>query len=52
MPDVLIFEDDPWVGDLAGEVLRQKGLTVGHYLSGAGVHLWRIFGSDLIAAWS
>lgn len=37
MPDVLIFEDDPTVGDLAADVLRQKGLTVGHYLSGAGV---------------
>ncbi|MEE8424485.1 MAG: response regulator [Elusimicrobiota bacterium] len=37
MPDVLIFEDDPTVGDLASDVLRYKGLTVEHHLSGAGV---------------
>jgi CheY-like chemotaxis protein len=37
MPDVLIFEDDPFIGNLASEILRGKGLTVVHYLSGAGV---------------
>ena len=37
MADVLIFDDDPTIGDLAGEVLRDRGLTVGHFSSGAGV---------------
>ena len=37
MADVLIFDDDPSVGDLMREVLRGKGLTVSHFLSGAGV---------------
>lgn len=37
MADVLIFDDDPTIGDLAGEVLRDRGLTVGHFGSGAGV---------------
>jgi CheY-like chemotaxis protein len=37
VPDVLIFEDDPSIGDLAADILRAKGLSVGHYLSGAGV---------------
>src|SRR5271170_659928 len=37
MPDVLIFDDDPAIGDLAGELLRDRGLTVGHFRSGAGV---------------
>ena len=37
MADVLIFDDDPAVGDLLGELLRGRGLTVSHYLSGAGV---------------
>lgn len=36
MADVLIFDDDPSVGDLMSEVLRGKGLTVSHFLSGAG----------------
>ncbi|HVE14823.1 MAG TPA: response regulator [Elusimicrobiota bacterium] len=37
MPDVLIFEDDPLIGALASDVARMKGLTAGHFLSGAGV---------------
>jgi CheY-like chemotaxis protein len=37
MADVLIFDDDPAVGDLMGELLRGRGLTVSHFLSGAGV---------------
>jgi CheY-like chemotaxis protein len=37
MADVLIFDDDPSVGDLMGELLRGRGLTVSHFLSGAGV---------------
>jgi CheY-like chemotaxis protein len=36
MPDVLIFDDDPALGDWAGEVLRGLGLSVEHYLSAAG----------------
>jgi CheY-like chemotaxis protein len=36
MADVLVFDDDPSVGDLIAEVLRGKGLTVSHFLSGAG----------------
>ena len=36
MADVLIFDDDPSIGDLAAEVLRDLGLSVEHYLSGAG----------------
>jgi CheY-like chemotaxis protein len=36
MADVLVFDDDPAVGDLIAEVLRGKGLTVAHFLSGAG----------------
>ncbi len=37
MADVLIFDDDPSVGDLMGELLRGRGLSVSHFLSGAGV---------------
>lgn len=37
MADVLIFDDDPSVGDLMSELLRGRGLTVSHFLSGAGV---------------
>lgn len=37
MADVLIFDDDPSVGDLMSELLRTRGLTVSHFLSGAGV---------------
>jgi CheY-like chemotaxis protein len=37
MADVLIFDDDPSVGDLMGELLRGRGVTVSHFLSGAGV---------------
>ncbi len=37
MADVLIFDDDPSVGDLLGELLRTRGATVAHFLSGAGV---------------
>ena len=36
MADVLIFDDDPALGDWAGEVLRGLGLSVEHYLSAAG----------------
>lgn len=36
MADVIIFDDDPTIGDLAGEVLRGLDLSVEHYLSGAG----------------
>ena len=36
MADVLIFDDDPSLGDLMGEILRGKGLTVSHFLTGAG----------------
>ncbi|MDD5657667.1 MAG: response regulator, partial [Elusimicrobia bacterium] len=36
MADVIIFDDDPSIGDLAGEVLRGLDLSVEHYLSGAG----------------
>ncbi|HAM34683.1 MAG TPA: hypothetical protein DEB40_02745 [Elusimicrobia bacterium] len=36
MADVIIFDDDPSIGDLAREVLRGLGLTVEHYLSAAG----------------
>ena len=36
MADVLIFDDDPSLGDLMGEILRDKGLTVSHFLTGAG----------------
>jgi len=36
MADVLIFDDDPALGDWAGEVLRSLGLSVEHYLSAAG----------------
>lgn len=37
MADVLIFDDDPSIGDLLGEVLRAQSLTVTHHQSGAGV---------------
>lgn len=37
MADVLIFDDDPSVGDLMSELLRGRGLTVSHFMSGAGV---------------
>lgn len=37
MPDALIFDDDPAVGSLVGELLRQRGLTSAHFPSGAGV---------------
>ena len=37
MADVLIFDDDPRVGDLVGEVLRGRGLSCAHFPSGAGV---------------
>lgn len=37
MADVVIFEDDPFIGNLTGDILRGKGLSVVHYLSGAGV---------------
>ena len=37
MPDVLIFDDDPTIGDLAKELLGEKGVSVEHFLSGAGV---------------
>ena len=37
MAEVLIFDDDPSVGDLMSEVLRGQGLTVAHFLTGAGV---------------
>ncbi len=36
MAEVLIFDDDPSVGDLMSEVLRGQGLTVAHFLTGAG----------------
>ena len=36
MAEVLIFEDDPQIGDLMATLLRSRGLTVSHYLSGAG----------------
>ncbi|MFA6002813.1 MAG: response regulator [Elusimicrobiota bacterium] len=36
MPDVIIFDDDPSMGDVAGEVLRGFGLSVDHFLSGTG----------------
>ncbi|MEK7389276.1 MAG: response regulator [Elusimicrobiota bacterium] len=36
MADVLIFDDDPGVGDLMGDLLRSQGLTVSHFTSGAG----------------
>ena len=36
MADVLVFDDDPAIGALVSEVLRSRGLTVSHYLSGAG----------------
>ena len=36
MADVLVFDDDPALGDWAGEVLRRLGLSVEHYLSAAG----------------
>ncbi|MBI5238900.1 MAG: response regulator [Elusimicrobia bacterium] len=36
MADVLVFDDDPALGDWAGEVLRRLGLSVDHYLSAAG----------------
>ena len=37
MPDALIFDDDPGVGALIGEVLRGRGLSSVHFPSGAGV---------------
>ncbi|MDX6769144.1 MAG: response regulator [Elusimicrobiota bacterium] len=37
MADVLIFDDDPRVGELVGEVLRGRGLSCAHFPSGAGV---------------
>lgn len=37
MADVLIFDDDPRMGDLVGEVLRGRGLSSAHFPSGAGV---------------
>lgn len=37
MPDVLIFDDDPGIGSLIGEVLRGRGLTSQYFPSGAGV---------------
>ncbi len=37
MADVLIFDDDPRVGDLVGEILRSRGLSAAHFPSGAGV---------------
>ncbi len=37
MADVLIFDDDPSVGDLMSELLRGRGLAVSHFMSGAGV---------------
>lgn len=43
MPDVLVFDDDPSIGDLAEAVLAKRGLSVEHHLSGAGA-------VDLIAA--
>ncbi|MBI3552148.1 MAG: response regulator [Elusimicrobia bacterium] len=36
MAEVLIFDDDPSVGDLMSEILRGRGLTVAHFLTGAG----------------
>ncbi len=36
MADVLVFDDDPMIGDLVSHLLRGKGLTVSHFLSGAG----------------
>lgn len=37
MVDALIFDDDPDVGELVGEVLRARGLNSAHFPSGAGV---------------
>ena len=37
MPDALIFDDDPGIGELVGELLRGRGLTSAHFPSGAGV---------------
>ncbi|MFA5138037.1 MAG: response regulator [Elusimicrobiota bacterium] len=36
MADVLIFEDDPSVGDMVADLVREKGLTAEHYLSATG----------------
>ncbi|MBI5240437.1 MAG: response regulator [Elusimicrobia bacterium] len=37
MPDILIFDDDPDVAALLGEVMRGKGFTVAHYPSADGI---------------
>ncbi|MDD5656358.1 MAG: response regulator [Elusimicrobia bacterium] len=37
MPDILIFDDDPHVAALLGEVLRERNFTVAHYPSADGV---------------
>jgi CheY-like chemotaxis protein len=36
MADVIIFDDDPAIGDVAAEVLRGFGLTVEHHPNAAG----------------
>lgn len=37
MPDILIFDDDPNVAALLGDVLRANGFTVAHYPSADGI---------------
>ncbi|MBI4423911.1 MAG: response regulator [Elusimicrobia bacterium] len=37
MPDVLVFDDDPALGDLLGDLLRARKLSVSHFLSGSGL---------------
>lgn len=36
MPDILIFEDDPSIGDMVVDLVKGRGLTAEHFLSAAG----------------